>query len=151
MTDALSSTAERGRGTTRSVVDGEREQPQTMRAPPPTIAAARKLRRNLSAPETMLWSRLRARARRRPSFRRQHPIGPYVLDFFCARARLAVEIDGISHDIEDRPERDRRRDAWLEAQGLTVMRITAAEVLAGLDDVADGIVRMATARIEEQA
>ena len=87
------------------------------------MAAARKLRRNLSAPEAMLWSRLRARAPGRPSFRRQHPIGPYVLDFYCAKARLAVEIDGMSHDVEDRPQRDQRRDAWLAAHGVTVMRI----------------------------
>jgi very-short-patch-repair endonuclease len=122
-----------------------------MRAPPATLAAARKLRRNLSAPEAMLWSRLRNRAAGRPSFRRQHPIGPYVLDFHCAKARLAVEIDGISHDAEDRPQRDQRRDAWLEAQGVTVMRIAAAEAMAALDDTADGIVRTATAMIEERA
>ena len=122
-----------------------------MRAPPRTIAAARKLRRNLSAPEAMLWSRLRNRAPGRPSFRRQHPIGPHVLDFFCAKALLAVEIDGMSHDVEDRPERDRRRDAWLEAQGVTVMRIAAVEAMAALDDAADGIVRTATAMIEDRA
>jgi very-short-patch-repair endonuclease len=115
-----------------------------MRAPPPTIAAARKLRRNLSTPEAMLGSRLRTRAPGRPSFRRRHPIGPYVLDFFCAKARLAVDPrtairgDGMSHDVDDRPERDRRRNAWLETQGVTVMRIAAADALAALDDVADG-------------
>jgi len=122
-----------------------------MRALPQTMAAARKLRRNLSAPEAMLWSRLRARAPGRPPFRRQHPIGPYVLDFYCAKARLAVEIDGMSHDVEDRPQRDRRRDAWLDAQGVTVMRISAAEALATLDDVADGIVRAAMAMAEARA
>ena len=115
------------------------------------MTAARKLRRNLSAPEAMLWSLLRARAPGRPSFRRQHPIGSYVLDFYCAKARLAVEIDGMSHDVEDRPQRDQRRHAWLEAQGVTVMRIAAAEALAALDDAADGIVRMATAMIEDRA
>ena len=48
-----------------------------------------------------------------------------ALDFFCAKARLAVEIDGVSHDMGDRPRRDIRRDAWLEARGVTVMRIAA--------------------------
>jgi very-short-patch-repair endonuclease len=71
-------------------------------------------------------------------FRRQHPIGPYVLDFFCARARLAIEIDGISHDMGDRPQRDIRRDAWLEAQGLTVLRIAASELTGKFDDAIDG-------------
>jgi very-short-patch-repair endonuclease len=122
-----------------------------MRAPSSTIAAARRLRRNLSAPEAMLWSRLRTRTPGSPSFRRQHPIGPYVLDFFCATARLAVEIDGAVHDVEDRPQRDQRRDAWLGAQGVTTMRIAAAEVLAAPDDVADGIVRAAIAMIEARA
>jgi very-short-patch-repair endonuclease len=128
-----------------------------MRAPPATLAAARKLRRNLSAPEAMLWSRLRNRAAGRASFRRQHPIGPYVLDFYCAQARLAIDPrtairgDGMSHDAEDRPQRDQRRDARLEAQGVTVMRIAAVEAMAALDDVADGIVRTATAMIEERA
>jgi very-short-patch-repair endonuclease len=128
-----------------------RGQAPTMRAPSRTIAAARRLPRNLSAPEAMLWSRLRTRAPGSPTFRRQHPIGPYVLDFFCATARLAVEIDGMAHDVGDRPQRDQRRDAWLLDQGVTVMRIAAAEVLAAPDDVADGIVRTAIARIEARA
>jgi very-short-patch-repair endonuclease len=135
----------------RSMVEGAKGQPSPMRAPPRAVATARRLRRNLSAPEAMLWSRLRARASGSPSFRRQHPIGPYVLDFYCAKARLAVEIDGASHDAEDRPQRDQRRDAWLTAQGVRVMRIAAAEVLAAPDDVADGIVRTAMAMIDDRA
>jgi very-short-patch-repair endonuclease len=65
-----------------------------VRAPEETMALARRLRRNLSPPEVRLWIRLRERKSGTPVFRRQHPIGPYVLDFFCAKARLAVEIDG---------------------------------------------------------
>ncbi len=118
-----------------------------MRAPRDAIAAARKLRRALSAPEAMLWSRLRARAPAMPAFRRRHPIGPYVLDFYCANARLAVEIDGRSHEVENRPQRDARRDASLRAQGVTVRRIPAAEVLSGVDNAADGIMRHAMAMI----
>ncbi len=114
-----------------------------MRAPRETIVAARKLRRALSAPEAMLWSWLRARAAETPAFRRQHPIGPYMLDFYYAKARLAVEIDGLSHDAEGRPQRDARRDAWLRAQGVTVQRIPASDVLASVDGVADGIMRQA--------
>jgi very-short-patch-repair endonuclease len=82
-----------------------------MRAPSKTIAAARSLRRTLSLPEAMLWVRLRGRASGSPAFRRQHPIGPYVLDFYCAKARLAIEIDGLRHDTGDGPQRDPRRDA----------------------------------------
>jgi very-short-patch-repair endonuclease len=115
-----------------------------MRAPKETIALARRLRRNLSPPEARLWSRLRARRPGAPVFRRQHPVGPYVLDFYCAEARLAVEVDGMSHDLGDRPRRDVARDAWLKAHGLMVMRVAASEVMRNADDTADAIVRMAT-------
>ncbi|WP_395822133.1 endonuclease domain-containing protein [Devosia sp.] len=55
-------------------------------------------------------------------FRRQHPIGPYVLDFYCASARLCIEIDGPSHG--DRSERDTRRTEWLGSQGIRVLRFS---------------------------
>ena len=119
-----------------------------MRAPPNTVANARRLRRNLSPPEALLWSRLRARVPEMPIFRRQHPIGPYVLDFYCAKARLAIEIDGMSHDVADRPQRDLRRDAWLKAEGVTVMRIAAGDVMRCIDEIVDGIVRTAAAKLE---
>jgi very-short-patch-repair endonuclease len=88
-----------------------------MRAPPDTIANARRLRRHLPPPEALLWSRLRARVPGMPIFRRQRPVGPYVLDFYCARARPAIEIDGGSHDFAEQADRDIRRDAWLKAGG----------------------------------
>ena len=119
-----------------------------MRAPKESVANARRLRRNLSPPEARLWSRLRARAAEAPIFRRQHPIGPYVLDFYCSKARLAVEVDGIGHDMGDRPQRDLRRETWLRAQGVSVMRIPASQVTRAIDDVVDAIVRAAAARIE---
>jgi very-short-patch-repair endonuclease len=78
-----------------------------------------------------------------PIFRGQHPIGPYVLDFYCAKARLAIEIDGMSHDVADRPQHDIRQDAWLKAEGVTVMRIAAGDVMHSIDDIVDGIVRTA--------
>jgi very-short-patch-repair endonuclease len=119
-----------------------------MRAPSATIANARRLRRELSPPEARLWSRLRQRAHGLPTFRRQHPIGPYVLDFYCAKARLAIEIDGMSHDVGDRPERDLRRDAWLRAHGVTVKRISAGELTRNFDETVVAIVRMAAALME---
>ena len=122
-----------------------------MRAPKEAIANARRLRRNLSPPEARLWSRLRARTPGMPVFHRQHPVGPYVLDFYCAMARLAVEIDGISHDMGDRPQRDARRDAWLEARGITVMRIAARDLARSIDEAVDAIVRTAAAAIKVSA
>src|SRR5574337_2100803 len=99
-----------------------------MRAPSQTIARARQLRRQLSPREARLWSGLRARSADLPIFRRQHRVGPYVLDFYCSKARLAVEIDGGIHDTEDHPERDQRRDAWLVSRGIAVVRIAASEL-----------------------
>src|SRR3954452_20377057 len=113
-----------------------------MRVPRPRITKARHLRRTLSVPEARLWTRLRERAPGRPVFRRQHPIGPYVLDFYCAKARLAIGIDGLSHDMGDRPHRDTRRDAWLQTRGIEVVRIAAADLMYGCDAAADALFRM---------
>src|ERR1700744_3170332 len=87
-----------------------------------TVVLARHLRREMSPPEARLWKNLRQRVPGQPVFRRQHPIGPYVLDFFCAKARLAVEIDGLAHDMADRPKRDLVRESWLTNLGITVLR-----------------------------
>jgi len=97
----------------------------------------------LSPPEARPWSRLRQRASGLPVFRRQHPIGPYVLDFYCAKARLAIEIDGMSHDVGGRPERDLRRDAWLKARGVTVVRIPAGDLATNFGKTIEAIVRTA--------
>lgn len=110
---------------------------QNMRAPVLTQKRARSLRRSLSPPEAALWLRLRVRAPDRPNFRRQHPIGPFILDFYCASARLAVEIDGQHHATGDHPERDMRRSAWLKAQGITVIRFPAMDVLRDPDEIAE--------------
>jgi very-short-patch-repair endonuclease len=98
--------------------------------------SARRLRRQLSPPEVLLWTRLRGI---KPRIRRQHPIGPYVADFFCAAARIVLEGDGEQHGFGNRPERDEARQQWLEAQGLTVIRIPAGDVLRDPDQVADAI------------
>ncbi|HEY5818673.1 MAG TPA: DUF559 domain-containing protein [Mesorhizobium sp.] len=65
----------------------------------------------MSLPEVMLWDCLRAGRLEGLRFRRQHPIGPYVLDFFCAKGRLAVEVDGRHHDHPGEIAHDERRDA----------------------------------------
>ena len=104
---------------------------------------ARQLRQKLSPPEVRFWLRVRERVAGQPVFRRQHPFGPYVLDFYCPKARLAIEIDGLGHDMGDRPRRDMRRDAWLKQHGVTVFRVPASDLLQNFDDTADAIVRMA--------
>jgi very-short-patch-repair endonuclease len=72
-------------------------------------------------------------------FRRQHPLGPYVADFYCASAKLVVEVDGESHSMGDRPSHDARRDRWLKEQGLRVIRIDAADVMDDLGSVITAI------------
>jgi very-short-patch-repair endonuclease len=62
-------------------------------------------------------------------FRRQHPVGPYILDFYCASARLAVEIDGSAHDSAEQIRHDERRNAWLASRHIRVLRIAAVDVL----------------------
>jgi very-short-patch-repair endonuclease len=79
-------------------------------------------------------------------FRRQHPVGPYVLDFYCPAAQLCIEVDGWGHNMGDQPERDERRDAWLARQGIKTLRIPAVDVLRDVEAVADVIVSTAIAR-----
>jgi len=105
----------------------------------------------MSPPEVRLWLRLRERTDARPIFRRQHPIGPYVLDFYCAAARLAIEVDGVGHDMGDRPRRDARRDAWLASRGIETLRIPAGDVLRRLDETLEAIFMTARERMEGDA
>ncbi len=113
--------------------------------PKRTVERARKLRRALSLPEVLLWSVLRKRSAGW-KFRRQHPAGAYVLDFYCAEARLAVEVDGIAHNMGDRSERDAVRDAWLARNGVAVLHIPAADVLQDVGEVVQRTVSMCEAR-----
>ncbi|WP_313803622.1 endonuclease domain-containing protein [Sphingobium sp.] len=99
-----------------------------------TVAQARGLRRTLTPPEIALWQWLRGRPEGL-KFRRQHPVGSYVLDFFCASVRLAIEIDGSHHDGMEQITHDQRRDAWLRSQGIRVLRIKAGDVLSEIDSV----------------
>nr|WP_035442100.1 DUF559 domain-containing protein [Asticcacaulis sp. YBE204] len=115
--------------------------------PPRKHQFARKLRQEMSPPEVRLWLRLRSRARGNLSFRRQHPIGPYVLDFYCAEAKLAIEVDGVEHTTDDRRERDLSRDAWLLAHGIHTYRIPAFEIMRDADEIAEGVYRLAFGRV----
>jgi len=107
---------------------------------------ARKLRKNMSLPEVLLWRHMRGRNPGKPIFRRQHPIGPYVLDFFCASARLCVEIDGQAHGFGDRPRQDAPRDAFLRAEGIKTLRYSAQTVLEDPYGVARYLLEVAADR-----
>jgi len=93
----------------------------------------------------MLWQMLRGRQVMQAKFRRQHPIGPFIVDFFCQDARLVVEADGAP--LFPRPLRDRRRDAWLTAAGFVVLRLPNHLILHHPDRVLDQIRRLLAAHL----
>jgi very-short-patch-repair endonuclease len=88
----------------------------------------------MSLPEVLLWEHLRA-AKLGMKFRRQHPIGPYIADFYCSKAKLVIEIDGEAHDRGDRPARDIVRDVAMRNAGYGVLPIEAADVLKDMEAV----------------
>jgi len=75
-------------------------------------------------------------------FRRQHPVGSYVIDFYCPSAKIGIEIDGIAHEMGDRGRQDQARDAWLGGQGIRIVRIPASEVLKSVVDAAAAIIEL---------
>ena len=93
----------------------------------------------MTEPEVILWSRLRGRGGDRLIFRRQHPIGSIILDFYCAALKLAIEVDGATHWDDEAQRRDAARDRWLGAQGINVVRIPASQVYRDIDGVMDQI------------
>lgn len=103
---------------------------------------ARKLRRESTIPEKLLWGRLRAGQIRGLRFRRQEAIDSHIVDFYCPTAKLVVELDGMSHDHT--PCYDAKRTNALVALGLRVVRYTNDEVLRDLDAVVDDIHRHLT-------
>jgi len=108
----------------------------------PETENARRLRRNATIPERMLWNRLRGGRLAGLKFRRQQPIGPYIVDFFCHEVGLVVEVDGRTHD--ERVKEDSRRDAFLrEQQGLQVLRVSNDDVLNETEAVLIAILRAA--------
>jgi very-short-patch-repair endonuclease len=103
------------------------------------------MRKAMTGPEVILWTRLRGRRGDRPTFRRQHPFGSVVLDFYCPSLRLALAVDGATHWDDDAQVKDAARDHRLAEQGVEVMRIPASRIYNDLNGVIDGILL----RIEE--
>ncbi|WP_071961177.1 endonuclease domain-containing protein [Aurantiacibacter gangjinensis] len=113
--------------------------------PRSTVKLARKLRGEMTLPETLLWRELR----KRPSdfkFRRQHPAGDYVLDFYCAKARLAIEVDGRAHDSVAASSKDHNRSAFLRSRGIATTRIPAQAILDDIEAVVTRVVQICDSR-----
>lgn len=100
---------------------------------------ARRLRRSQTPAEARLWSGLRGRRLQSYKFSRQHPIGPFTVDFLCRDARLIIEVDGATHSDDEEIAYDERRSAYLAAQGYRVLRIMNDDVYRRFDDVMDMI------------
>ena len=86
-----------------------------------------------------MWRHLRGKQLEGVKFRRQHPIGKYIVDFVCLEKRLILEIDGGQHAEEDEREKDDRRDQWLRSEGFRILRFWNNEVLQNLEGVLETI------------
>jgi len=118
--------------------------PPSFTATPKAKAQAKYLRAHQSPPEAVLWHHFR-RKQLGVRIRRQHPIGPYIADFYCISARLVIEVDGSTHRAEQR-KHDQQRDAWMAERGVQVLRISARDVSTNLG----GIVRTVRKIIDER-
>lgn len=115
-----------------------------MRRPMGTKKLSRHFRRNPTPAEQTLWNHLRDRQLEGFKFRRQHPIGAYVVDFYCPETSLIVELDGGGH-LEKEAE-DQERSKWLEARGLLVLRFWNPDVMENLVEVLEAILSGCKAR-----
>lgn len=115
---------------------------------PSILARARELRQPQTPAEATLWRHLRNR-NMKYKFRRQHPIYRFIIDFYCAEAKLLIEIDGDSHLVKEQIEYDKARTEYLEALGYKVIRFTNNDVRYTISAVVDKIINTVEKRIEE--
>ena len=91
--------------------------------------------------EAMLWKRLQRRQIAQAKFRRQHSVESFVLDFYCPEVRLAIELDGPSHDGEEAALRDESRQKFIESYGIVFLRFSNQEIYRNVDGIAETISR----------
>jgi len=102
----------------------------------------------MSLPEVLLWQRLKG-SPNGVAFRKQHPIDPYIVDFYCAAARLIVEVDSEVHTMDDRPQRDQAREQFLRSSHYRIVRIWAKDILRDADEVANSVLRLAATPLHQ--
>ncbi|MFD1611756.1 endonuclease domain-containing protein [Sphingomonas tabacisoli] len=113
--------------------------PSILRQPIRQVKRARRLRKEMSLPEVLLWIELR----KRPGdykWRKQFALDPYTLDFTCLSVRLTIEVDGEAHDRGDQARRDDVRDRFVTEHGFAIIRIPAVEVLKNMEGCIMGVV-----------
>ena len=108
---------------------------------PAMTSNARRLRQDMTDAERKLWRWLRGEQMEGQPFRRQHPVGRYVLDFYCAPLGLAVELDGGQHGEPALAAKDKRREAWLRGKGIRVLRFWNGDVMNCFEGVLEAIRR----------
>jgi len=101
----------------------------------------RDLRKNLTDAERKLWSVLRSKQMSGLKFFRQYSVGPYILDFYCPKYRLAIEVDGGQHAEDEQRRHDEKRTDYLKQQNIWVLRFWDNEVLTNLDGVVEKITK----------
>ena len=102
---------------------------------------SRQLRVNFTDAEKLLWSKIRKKQIKDYQFLRQKPIGNYIVDFYCDKAKLVIEIDGGQHYEDKNIRNDKIREVFLEKQGLRIMRFTNLDVLKNIENVVEKIYR----------
>ena len=111
---------------------------------PPIVETARRLRRQMSYPEVLLWQRLR-RSPMGIRFRKQHPLGlDYVADFYCASAKMVIEVDGLIHEQPGVMAHDEVRDEFIKLRNLSLVRVPAQDILRNANETAAAIVALAS-------
>ena len=100
---------------------------------------SRQLGRNMTDAERHLWAKIRMKQLKGCQFYRQKPVGDYIVDFLCPKAKLIVEVDGRQHFSEEVAEYDRIRDEYMGSLGLKVLRFTNTEVLKSIEGVVEQI------------
>jgi very-short-patch-repair endonuclease len=95
----------------------------------------RMLRKNMPQAEVILWTKLKDKGLKSYKFRRQYSVDKFVIDFYCPKLKLAIEVDGDSHFLEDADIRDRERQSIIESYGITFLRFTNREIRENIDGV----------------
>jgi very-short-patch-repair endonuclease len=114
---------------------------------PKIKTTARTLRKNMTDSELKLWSRIRRKQIFGLQFYRQRPIGNYIVDFYCPKAQLVLEVDGLQHMQKLAVRKDNYRDSYLKQQGIKILRFDNLQVLKQLDAVVEKVYQTVASRL----
>ena len=124
--------------------------PQYYGALPKTEQRAKTLRKDSTSAEKLLWKILRNREIKKLKFRRQHPIGHFILDFYCHELRLGIELDGDIHEIDFVKKHDNKRQAILRKLGITIIRFDNEIILSNPDSTLKEIQKLVEILVKKE-